>query len=144
MKEIGIALVVLLAASICHAEKLPANLSREPNCIKDTFCLKKDDVYIDNMTLPTGFSREPDCSADVKVICVSKSLYLEAKELIEITKATEAEIKDFPPASIKFNAVMNNIVLVSVYKQDYFGTNLLLEKQADRRWVVIRKEHNIY
>lgn len=137
-------MVFVLATSICHAEKLPPNLSREPNCIKDTFCLTKDDVYIDNVTLPKGFSRQPDCNDDVKVICVSTGLYLEAKELIEIRKVAEAEIEGSPPASIKFSAVMSNIVLVSVHKQHYFGTNLLLEKQADRRWIVIRKEHMIY
>jgi len=142
--RIGVALLFLLSALNCYAEKLPSNLSREPNCIKNTYCLKKDGVYIDNSTLPEGFSREPNCNAGIRVICVSKLLFLEAKELIAIRNVAEAEVKNAPPAEIKVDGVMNNIVLVSVYKHNYFGINLLLEKQTDKGWIVIRKESNLY
>lgn len=141
-----IATVVSMGLLVCtgHAENLPANLSREPHCLKNTVCLKPNDVYRDTVTLPAGFSREPKCSADVKVVCVSASLSVEAKELAEIRKLAESEVKDSPAASMRVDPVMGEIVLVSVHKANYFGVKLLLEKQAAKGWVVLRKEHSIY
>lgn len=144
MKGILLTLLLSVASINCFAEKLPSNLSREPNCIKNSYCLKEGDVYVDNSILPKGFSREPDCNADIKVICVSKVLYLEAKELIVIKNIIKEKVKNSPPAGIKIDAVMDNIVLVSVYKRDYFGIKLLLEKQNNKGWVIIKEEHSLY
>ena len=144
MKITGLIVPLLLVGLDCHAEKLPPSLSREPNCVNNTVCLKKDQVYIDNSTLPEGFSRDPLCNADIKVICVSKFLYLEAKELVSIKSAAEAELRGTPPAKMRIDAVMTSIVLVSVYKQDYFGVFLLMEWQPEKGWVVLRKQEDIY
>jgi hypothetical protein len=137
---------ILLAATIpfCLAESLPANLSREPNCIKDTYCLKITDQYIDNETLPAGFEREPKCNEAVHLACVSNQLYLEAKEFLQIKTLILKEVKDLLPAKIKYDYVMSGVIKVTIEKKHYFRKEFLLEIDKTHNWVIFRKSFIIY
>jgi hypothetical protein len=132
--------VLCLGARDIGAQELPPNVSREPNCLPDTLCLKEGDIYIPS-TVPDGFSRAPNCADGT--ICVSESLYMVHADFLAIREFAE---RQFPADNWEVTdiaAVMDDIVVVTIQTKERgwswgAGARFLIEKR-DGGWAVIRR-----
>ena len=128
---------------VLAAEQLPSNLSREPNCVEGTFCLKENDIYIPS-TVPQGFSREPNCQE--QTICVPEHLYMLHEDFIGIRQVVESSFgaRDLLIESVE--EVMHGIVHVRAVTRNYRppndggGADYLVEKQ-EGKWVILRGQN---
>ena len=121
-------------------ENLPSNLSREPNCIPDTYCMKPGDTYIPS-TVPIGFSRKPDCVTDT--ICVDEHVYMLEKDFLILKDVIDSEIVSHREVKIYLSEIMSGIMLVNVHRPHYFSQRILLEANGDT-WEVLREQTAVH
>jgi hypothetical protein len=145
--EIDMPRLTIAAAAFClsfaawgiGAQELPPNLSREPNCVAGTHCLKEGDIYIPS-TVPEGFSRTPNCAHGT--ICVSELLYMDHVDFLAIREFAERHLPADNWEVTDIAAVMDDIVVVTVQTKERgwswgAGARFLVEKQGDE-WAIIR------
>lgn len=143
MKIVPLLFVAPMSFYALAAEELPANLSREPNCIEGTFCMSEDAIYIPS-TVPEGFSREPSCLE--QTICVPEHMYMLHEDFVAIREVVELTFGARDLIVQRIEEVMSGIVHVRAVTTNYNpandggGADYLVEKQDDK-WVVLREQN---